>query len=128
MTSCTVVISYTWLTNFTTGVSVTAPNPVRAGDALKGGAFRTYAGGRVRVITTPGDTRTYALVMQSLSDPDLLLLDTWRGQVLLLRDAMGWRKWGSFLEMKWNDVPGGGGMVHDVSLTFQELSGFSEAV
>lgn len=127
MTSCVVTINYTWLTNLA-GVSVTAPNPVRGGDALKGGAFRTYAGGRVRVITTPGDTRTYPVVMQGVDDGDLLLLDTWRGQVLLLRDAMGWRKWGSFLEIKWVDVPGGGGMVHDVTVTFQELSGYSEAV
>jgi hypothetical protein len=127
VTSATVTFGLTWLTNAVTAVSVTAANPVRAGSAVLGGGFRSYAGGRIRVITTSDDTRTYPIVMQSLSDSDLLLLDSWRGHVVLLRDAMGWRKWGSYVAMSWNDVPGGDGMIHDVSLTFQEIS-FSEAV
>jgi hypothetical protein len=127
MTAVTVTFGLTWLTNPITRVSVTAPNPVRAGNASRGGSFRVYAGGRIRVITTPTDIRTYPVVMQSLSDASLLLLDSWRGQVVLLRDASGWRKFGSFLDMKWNDAPGPSGMIHDVSLTFQEIS-YSEAV
>jgi len=128
MTSVSVSFGLTWLTNPVTGVSVTAANPVRSGEAAKGGAFRIYAGGRVRVITSPGDIRTFPLVMQNLNDANLLLLDSWRGQVLLLRDASGWRKWISFLDIKWSDLPGSGGMVHDVSLVAQELTGYSEAV
>jgi hypothetical protein len=127
MTTVTLTIGLTWLTNPLTGVSVTAANPVRAGEASRNGSIRFYAGGRARVITTPGDVRTYPIVMQNLTDASLILLDGWRGQVVLLRDAPGWRKWGTFLDIKWNDVPGGGGMVHDVTLTFSELD-YSEAV
>jgi len=127
MTTATLTIGLTWLTNPTTGVSVTAPNPVRGGDAQRGGDFRIYAGGRVRVISTPGDVRTFPVVMQNISDADLLLLDSWRGQVILLRDASGWRKWVSFLDLKWVDVPGAGGMLHDVSLVAQEVT-YLEAV
>ena len=127
MTAVTLTIGLTWLTNPVTGVSVTAANPVRGGNATKGGSVRFYAGGRARVITNASDLRTFPVVMQSCSDANLLLLDSWRGQVLLLRDASGWRKWVSFLGMKWNDVPGGGGMLHDVALVAQEIS-FSEAV
>ena len=127
MSTVTLTIGLTWLTNPTTGVSVTAANPVRGGDAQRGGSIRFYAGGRARVISTPSDVRTFPVVMQNITDANLLLLDSWRGQVLLLRDASGWRKWVSFLGMKWNDVPGGGGMLHDVALVAQEIS-FSEAV
>ena len=127
MTTATLTIALTWLTNPTTGVSVTAPNPVRSGGATLGGSIRPYAGGRMRVITTRADVRAFPVVMQNISDADLLLLDSWRGQVILLRDASGWRKWVSFLDLKWTDYPYNGGMYHDVSLVAQEVT-YSEAV
>jgi len=112
----------TWLTNPLTGVSVVGPNPVRGGAAALGGGIRAYAGGRMRVITTPSDVRTYTVVFQSLDDTGLQLLDTWRGGVLLLRDAMGWRKWVSMLDVTWLDYPSNGGMGHDVTVPFQEIT------
>lgn len=127
MTTALITFGFTWLTNPTSNTSVVAANPVRAGAAQLDGQFRTYAGGRVRVITTPGDARTYQVVMQSLTDANLLLLDSWRGQVILLRDASGWRKWGSYLDLKWVDAPGPGGMIHDATLTFTEVT-YLEAV
>lgn len=128
MTAVRVTFAYTWITHPASGSSVSGPNPVRSGNAALAGSFRTYAGGRTRVITTPGDTRTTpGIVLQGLHDVDLSLLDAWRGQLVLLRDAMGWRKWGSYLDLKWNDVPGPAGMIHDATLVFQEIT-YAEAV
>lgn len=126
MTAVTVGFNYTWITDPVTGQSVSGPNPRREGSLLlggsSGGAFRSYAGGRTRVITTLGDSRSTPLTLQSLTDAQLTLLDQWRGKVTLLRDASGWRKWGSFTDLKWNDVPGPSGMIHDVTLTFIEVT------
>jgi len=127
MTAVDVSFRFTWLTNPLTHQSVVGPNPVRGGEASLGGTIRPYAGGRLRVITTSSDVRTYTVVFQSLDDAGLLLMDGWRGQVLLLRDAMGWRKWVSMLDIQWADYPSAGGMGHDVTVPFQEVT-YDESV
>jgi hypothetical protein len=120
-----VKFAYTWLTNPADPTNpITAPNPVRSGQVTLGGRFATYAGGRIRVITTPDDTRNTKVVLQDLDDDDLNRLDSWRGTVLLLRDAAGWRKWGSFLDLTWTDVghAADGTMTHDATFMFTEVT------
>lgn len=126
MSTVSVQFLYTWITNPSTNQSVSGPNPKREGQATLAGSFRPYAGGRMRVITSLADTHARPIMLQSLTDAQLTLLTSWRGQALLLRDGPGWRTWGSYIDLKWNDVPGPTGMIHDVSLTFYRLS-YNEA-
>ena len=131
-TSATVSFYLTWVTNpaTTPPVSVTGPSPTRAGQVAKGGSFNAYAGGRIRVITTPVDMRTYPVTLQMLTDPQLLLLQQWRGLPLLLRDPVGRRVWGSYLDVQWTDIgkSSATSMWHDATFTFTELVGYAEGV
>lgn len=126
MTAVSVQFDYTWLTDPVTNASVTGSVPARTGASALGGSFRSYAGGRTRIITSSADVRTYPLVIQGLDDAGLALLDSWRGRTVLLRDSAGLRVWGSFLDLTWNDFPGPS-VIHDVTLVFRAIS-YSEAV
>jgi hypothetical protein len=126
MTTGTGVFPNLWITDVATLVSVSAATPERTASAALGGSVRFYAGGRRRVITTPADAVTYPLTMQWVSDPDTDQLIAWRGRVLLLRDTLGRRVFGTYLQVDQADVSRGAEFWHNVTLTFTELDYLEE--
>jgi hypothetical protein len=121
MTDILVVFPNLWITDVATLVSVNVATPTRIASADLSGSVHFYAGGRRRVITTPGDTVTYPLTLQWVSDPDTLQLMAWRGRVLLMRDTLGRRVFGTYLQVDQSDVSRGAEFWHDVTITFTEL-------
>ena len=109
------------------GVTVHAHSPERERTADLDGDVRYYAGGRARVITSPRDARTYPLTLQWLTTADVDLLTSWRGRVVLLRDGLGRRVFGSFFSVSTVDRYLVGGWRSVATLTFTEVT-YSEAV
>lgn len=126
MTSVTVVFVGTWITNPMTNLSVVGYKVDRPDDDSLNGSVRTYAGGRRRSITTPADTRQSTLTFKLVTASDLEVLRGWRGQMLLLRDFGGWRRWGTFFSFKAISMKGYPGL-NTVTLTFEDLD-YTEAV
>lgn len=103
-------------------VTVHAHSPERERSASLDGEVRYYAGGRARVITSPRDERTYPLTLQWLTVAEVDLLLSWRGRVLLLRDGLGRRVFGTFFAVPTTDRYLVGGWRSTTSLTFTELT------
>lgn len=90
------------------------------------GEVRTYAGGRRRSITKAGQPRQIPISGRLLAQRTLLeTLTSWRGQVVLYRDARGRKAFGTFFALTVVENP----VVDacDISLTLQEVT-VSEAV
>lgn len=81
------------------GVTVAGSNTVR-------GEFRTYAAGRVRLVTRPGRSRMVEVAARRVDRPTRETLDDWAGQLLLLRDGRGRKVYGSYLEAAVVEQPG----------------------
>ena len=129
MTNVMVTIADTWLTDVANpSVSVHARGPGRTLTSSTSGEVRFYAGGRRRVITTRNRSRSFDLDLRWLSAADVALLDSWQGRVLLLRDGLGFRTFGTFLEMSQQTVMyQTRGVSNFVTMTFTALT-YSEAV
>lgn len=127
MTTVSLTFEDAWITDVATLVSVHASYPERTSDDEVDGEIRAYAGGRLRSITSARTKATYPIVLQLLNDTDTALLKTWRGRLLLLRDGEGRRVFGTYFARSIEDYYDAAGTLHDVSLTFQELT-FDESV
>jgi hypothetical protein len=109
------------------GVTVHASYPKDERKAHLDGEFRTYAAGRVRIITTATDTRTHPITLQWLTPAQVALLDGWRGRLLLLRTDDGRRVFGSFLDCDPEYVLANGVRCAILPLVFTELT-YDESV
>lgn len=128
MSTIDVVFDDVWLTDVTNpAVSINAHSPERAAQATLDGEVRYYAGGRARSITSARDARTYPLTLTGLSVEDVDLLTSWRGRVLLLRDGLGRRVFGTFHGRDISDRYVVGGWRSTATLTFTELT-YDESV
>lgn len=108
-------------------LSVHASHPERSHSTETAGEFRPYAGGRIRVITSARKMATFPLTLQLLSDVDVRLLESWQGQVVLLRDGGGRRVYGSFLAGEVESLWDAAGTLNNMSLTFTAVT-YSDAV
>ena len=128
MATVTLTFTDVWLTDVANpAMSVHGSFSERKSDDEVAGDVRPYAGGRLRSITSARTKATYPIVVQLLSDSDAALLKAWRGRVLLLRDSAGRRVFGTYFARSVEDFPMTSGTLHNVSLTFQEITYF-EAV
>lgn len=128
MTTVTLAIADAWLTLASDPTqSVHASYPDRGHHKETAGEFRPYAGGRIRVITSARKMATFPLTMQLISDAEVLLLELWQGQVVLLRDDAGLRVFGSFLAGDVVSYPDEAGTLNDLALVFTALT-YSDAV
>jgi len=128
MTTVTLTFADTWLTLAADPtLSVHASDPDRSHHKETDGEFRPYAGGRIRVITSARKTATFPLTMQLLSDDDVALLESWQGQVVLLRDGAGRRVYGSYLAGDCEEFYDAAGTLSNMALTFTAVT-FNEAV
>jgi hypothetical protein len=96
----------------------------RGDQRAKPGEVRRYANGRLRTVTRVGSEQTLTLMARSLTPAQVDQLDSWRGTVVLFRDAWGRKMYGTFFTLAVADWPDR--QSHDVTLTLQQVS-FSEA-
>ena len=89
-------------------------------DTNQPGQVRTYAGGRLRLVTTAGVARTAAVTRDQIN-----WLQSVVGQTVLVRDDRGRKIWGTFLTPKVTENQHNGN--GDVTLTINEIT-YSEAV
>lgn len=127
MTTGLVTFTNIWITDVASSVSVVGASPTRDVSAALTGEIRFYAGGRRRIITTPADTVTYPLALEWVSDTDTAQLVAWRGRVLLLRDTLGRRVFGTYFQVNQSDVTRGAEFWHNVTLSFSQID-YNEAV
>lgn len=127
MATVTVTFDNIWITDVVSLVSVVAASPGRDVSAALTGSVRLYAGGRRRIVSTPADEVTYPLTLRWVSDTDTAQLVAWRGRLLLLRDTLGRRVFGTYFQVDQSDVTRGAEFWHDLSLTFVQ-SDYDEAV
>ena len=123
-----VVFDATWITDPLTGVSVQVWKTERAETDDLVVEVRSYAGGRRRIISTPAQQRLTPLTLRGMSADDVTTLRGWRGRLLLLRDAQGWRRWGTYAGLATTTVyPAPHAPVYEASLTWQHCD-YDESV
>lgn len=132
MTTLDVTFAGAWLcdpTDPSTRMQVFRATRGTAAANLNGSQVRTYAGGRRRIITTPADEQTVALVLRRVTDTQFATLLGWRGRLLLFRDYQGWRRFGTFFAVGESSVFRGVDLqpVHNVTLTWTDAD-YSEGV
>lgn len=128
MTTINVVFDDVYLTDIADPtVSVHASSPERALAAQRDGEVRSYAGGRRRVITNARTAATFPLTLQWLTTADVDQLMAWRGRLLLLRDGLGRRIFGTYLSLDVQDRYLVGGWRSVTTLTFTQVD-YSEGV
>ena len=89
------------------------------------GEVRTYAGGRLRLVTNAGIARTATVTLPECSRDQINWLQTYVGQVMLFRDDRGRKIWGAYLKPKVSENQHNTG--GDVTLIINEIT-YSEAV
>jgi hypothetical protein len=83
------------------------------------GEYRRYANGRTRLIKRAGQLRQEEVLLKHLDQASVQQLESWAGELLLMRDPRGGRLWGSYLEVSPAPRPIG---TADVTLTFVEVT------
>ena len=94
-------------------------------DTNQPGEVRTYAGGRLRLVTTAGVARTATLTLPECSRDQINWLQTYVGQTVLVRDDRGRKIWGTFLQPKVNENQYA--QTGDVTVVINEIT-YTEAV
>lgn len=85
--------------DYTQQISLDRAGVVEQTRALRG-ELRTYAGGRMRLITRPGPSVVVNVSMSMVTRETRELLESWVGELLLYRDDRGRVVFGSFLEVQ----------------------------
>jgi len=128
MTTVLITFAATWITDLATSTSVQVYKTERTEQDSLDVQVRNYAGGRRRIISTPARVRLSALTFRRVSVADVETLRTWRGRILLLRDAQGWRRWGTYADIVPATVsPAPSVPTYEVSLTWQDVD-YDESV
>lgn len=127
MTAVNVTLTKGWLTDVADPTqSIHAPFLARGLSSSVDGGVRTYAGGRVRIITSARSTQSHPIEFR-LSAEHVTQLLAWRGRLLLLRDLQGTRVFGSFFQVDVADTRMQGQLQYLASLTLTQVT-YSEAV
>jgi len=127
MATVTLDFTATWITDALTLESVQVRKTARVETDQRDVQVRPY-GERLRIISTLKRERTTPLIFRRVSETDLETLRDWAGRVLLLRDAQGWHRWGTYAGIApvcvvfAPELP-----LYDVSLTWQDIT-HSDAV
>lgn len=90
---------------------------------LANAPIRRYAGGRYRLITTPGIQSLYRLTVRAPTRTEANQIRTWTGSLLLLRDQMGRAVYGRYENPNFRESPQVGvNTVFQIDLAFEEVT------
>jgi len=82
---------------------------------------RTYAGGRRRVVSSPGETQSLSLSFSFLERADYFRLMDLRGIAVLFRDQRGRKVFGLFASISGQEDPDLSDGVFNVSFSIEEI-------
>lgn len=92
----TLTLRQLWINLVATGEGVSYPTVGRSVTRELGGEIQDYAGGRQRFIGNSSDRGQFQVTLRRLTLTQVLALETWRGQVVLVRDHRGQGFYGVF--------------------------------
>lgn len=116
-----VTLLYTWVNLLSTGESVKGYTARGRSHQRTGeGETRRMAGGRFRAVGTIGTRRTQGFAIRDLSYDDVLTLEAWIGQTVLIRDVRGRRMFGVYWSVPTTD--GMNANYYDVALDVTEVT------
>jgi len=125
--STPIVLSTVWI-NLASNPSSFQSFPLMSAlevDTMQPGQIRTYAGGRLRLVTTAGVARSATITLPECSRAQINWLQSNAGNIVLVRDDRGRKIWGAFLNPK--VVENQYNTNADVTLVINEIT-YSEAV
>lgn len=82
------------------------------------GDFPTYANGVVRLIVSPGKSRSIRVRLFDVTREERETLEVWQSQLMLCRTSRGHLMYGSFLDLSAPETPGATALS-DVCFTFR---------
>jgi hypothetical protein len=85
-----------WINLASTGAGLSAPSLGATSSSGLDGEVRSYAGGRQRFVGKEGIGGSLERTLRQLTLVDIALLESWRGQTVLVRDVRGQHWWGTF--------------------------------
>lgn len=86
-----------------------------------------YSQGRLRSFSRVGTAKVMRLRFDQADRDDIDMLRTWVGELVMYRDPLARKFWGTFDDLSIVEIPGTNGTFADVALTFVETT-FSEVV
>lgn len=122
----TLTLTKLWINVLATGEAVSGFSLDRGEELDMDGGVRTYAGGRRRAYTTPGDIGTFGFTLRHMTKADVDTLKLWRGILVQVRDHRGQRFVGVYRKVKPDEVKSDINL-YDVSMTLETVS-FVEGV
>jgi len=138
-TFATLNLTRVWITNFAVDMGGGVPGSVHAGSMNDGGSpgkvfqvsqageFRSYAGGRTRLVLGTSISYSEPLMLRAVPESDVKLLINWTGDFLLFRDTYGMKMWGSYLAPSVSWTPLSTPRFADVVILFTAVT-YSEGV
>lgn len=84
------------------------------------GEVRRYASGRLRTVVRTGTSQTLPVTLRLVTDPELAVLESWLGRVVLVRDHRGRFMFASYFDMAVDDYEDRSG--YDVKVTFGQVT------
>jgi hypothetical protein len=86
------------------------------------GQVRTYAGGRRRLVRSSGQSENVAYSFQP-TDPDVTWqLEQWVGSLVMVRDEVGRKRWGTYLQLAKPAVQGNEDKETAVGFTLEQTT------
>lgn len=118
----------TWLTHPVTGLSLRLRKIERDETAAVPGEVRQLASRR-KIVVKAGKVGQIPLVFTEVTGDQVAQLRDWLGELLLLRDGTGWRRWGTYFDLSLSTLTTADRAVQkfQASITWQD-SDFDEAV
>jgi hypothetical protein len=92
-----------------------------SGDKARRGETRTYAGGRIRLITRPGTAASVDVTSDYTTRTSRDWLESVVGELILYRDGRGRKLWGTILAVHATEVRGAAELVN-LSFTVNEIT------
>lgn len=116
-----VELGRTWVTLLSTGQSVNGwTGRGRTHNRKREGEVKRLAGGRFRAVSTLGVRKSQDFVLRDLAETDVLLLEEWQGQTVIVRDNRGRRMFGVYWDVNFIDRVDP--TYYDVALSVTEVS------
>lgn len=84
------------------------------------GSAQKFAGGRFRSISVEGVAGEQTFVLRDLTYANIQTLETWIGQLVLIRDNRGRRMFGVYYDVGYTDGPNEN--YYDVTLNVKEIT------
>jgi hypothetical protein len=116
----TLTLGKIWINRLDTGEAVSAQSADRAQDYEMAGEVRTFAGGRQRAFGRVGEVGQFAFTLRVVSLATIVVLRSWEGIAVQVRDHRGQRFFGTYFGVKVGEHKGTA--LYDVAIALHVVS------